>query len=288
MGTRRVTRLQFSPILVFEIRTNAVSSSGCTFYISRKYDLFRNHALISRQRRLYIMALQKSHGLPVYKCRIASRSLGIIACDESCCFNPSLEVLIINITHTRIKMSIQYMAPRVPAKPGLGYLVIGWLCIPCTGLSRFLLMCSNIFLFMWLGMTLSAEGQGMCFSCMKELAPRLHLSHSIEVLRLALVLLFPICRSFPGVKIRISYDRYGWLPPDTTNRLLRHLWCCSFCSICWGEVAVPAERSSSHLYANIHSRLYSRAFLYRSVGLDDMFIIAGTVCITLRYSHIQI
>jgi hypothetical protein len=51
---------------------------------------------------------------------------------------------------------------------------------------------------------------------------------------------------------------------------------------------VPAERPSSHLYANIHSRLYSHAFLCQSVGLDDMLIIAGTVCITLRYSHIQI
>jgi hypothetical protein len=72
----------------------------------------------------------KSHGLPVYKCRIASRSRGIVACNESFCFNPSLEMLIINITHTRIKMSIQYMALRIPAKPALGYSVIGWLCIP--------------------------------------------------------------------------------------------------------------------------------------------------------------
>jgi hypothetical protein len=72
----------------------------------------------------------KSHGLPVYKCRIASRSRGIVACNESFCFNPSLEMLIINITHTRIKMSIQYMAPLIPMKPGLCYLVIGWLYIP--------------------------------------------------------------------------------------------------------------------------------------------------------------
>ena len=155
---------------------------------------------------------------------------------------------------------------------------------PGTGLSRFLLICSNRFLFMWLGITLTAEGQGQCFSCMKEPAS-LSQHWSTPSSSRAFI---PHMQSISRSKIQ-NQLQWIWMAPTrrcksaaTSSMMLR------FLQYCWGEGAARAERSWSHLYAYIHSRLYSRAFLYWSVGLDDMLIIAGTVCTTLRHSHIQI